>query len=723
MAGVAGQGSPKDIKAQSQDFDYDTWAAGAMKSASELPQVDPATIQAPTPVAQAPSAEFDYDKWAMEQVAAPAAQALVAEPDSFGRRVGEFVDQSFPIQVAKGIPGVVSKAAEIVDRATVAPVRGMVDAMADGRNPIAGAAQGVMGNAPSMSEVVGKVLPGSKDNISVPVMTEQTYANQQMGDYSSPVEYTKATLPVSSADALGLAADVYVGNAVIKGLSKIPALTKLGVSALGDYFDAKKASDLVRANSTVLSPTRQAELATSSIQKTAEELQKINSSLKFTPNAVNLTSAEEMEIAKSLANNATFQAVQVKQGEDIVDAMLKHSDAFANIQPKAGGVDKVFDTVSSAADAEGRLLGKFRSQAQTLAGDGQLPIKSLKSKVDELMNKAGFGTNGSDLRRPAIEDAAVKLNMSQDEVKNFLPKLESYYTKLYNGNSRLTYEELNQLYKNDIGIASRSAQKGSYPLQGAFNDLRKAAGEDLRNLTQTILQDSNPAIAAEYKAANDNFSSIMKSYDNIPGILNRDDMSGDQLVKYLMSGQANVDKFSAVRNVLQKQNPELVRDLNGAFINRVFFDNAQVPTASAPLKYDFAGIRKDLKKFAGSDGKMLDIMTGSPEKSKEMMQFVDMMDSIGKSTVANKPIIQETALARGLYLASKVGAPKELISEGILMASRDKNLMRYLDAAGIERMAAKVPAKDRSQYSNYLRSVVNFTQDKAEERLSNEVHR
>lgn len=687
--------------AQSQPFDYDAWAQQQVAGASN-------SVAAPN------DPNFDYDKWAHEQVNGDQAPADPKDANpSFLKSAADTALMASGLGTTDALSKaarVAQKAGEIIDQVTLGPIRGAANAVMDGKSAIGGALEGLMGHdKTTTAELIEKASPTIKNlpPLTVDIMNGVFTTNP------TPKEKAEGNT-VSAAQALGLATDFAVGAGEMKAISKAPGFMKLATTALGDWADSSRAADVLAAESSVLSPAKQAALAATSAESTAAELQKIDANLKFTPNNLDVTNAHELDIGHSLRSNAQYKAALIKQGDTTVDALNKISEGFANIEPKAGGAKSVFDTLSDADGANGRILGKYKSLARDAAQDQLFTPDTFKSKLSDIMEQAGF-TPGN---RPTTESVSVALNIPQDEARDLIPRISSYFNK---SQGQMSYAELENFH-NNLAVASKAAQRDSYPVQKLFGDLRKAAGDDLANVTGTVLEKTNPEISKTYAQARTDYSSVLQSQDKISSLLKNDAVTQHALVKYVTSGAGDKNKIEAVVNILNKQNPELVRDLNGAIFNDIMVSNARTPTAANPFAYDFNGIKKDFKKLIGSDGGVLNTITGSPEKTKDVMTLVDQLErlQIANSKGLEAPI-SETFLGRTFYNLSKIGSPKEMVASMIQSMDRDKNIARYMNAMGIENMSKVVPVKDRAQFVNYLRSVSQVMQDRGEQKLKQTV--
>jgi hypothetical protein len=734
MPGIVGMGTPNKQMDNPPEIQPPPLDAPEMdpQAALHLSQQLQPTQQAPAAPQQADS--FDYDKWAQEQIAAPQAQSSAPtaaqgnfDYDAWAKQQLHGEEESTFHKILSGTGAVLQKAATAIDHFGPAQLRTGLSKLtdyADGKPSDPGQSMLTGVNAPSFSQVFDKLIPHTK--ITAPegfVMGSDPgaalFGNTDTGVDKALKNPAKDT-GYTTNDALGFIADFLTPGAVINGAKGVAKVGGLGSSLIKDSIEASRLANLANAEASVAGPTVKATTAIDGITKTADEASKISQGVKMTPAQLNLTDAHEQAIGRSLANNAQVIAFQQTQGQAIADGIKKSAEAFANLTPKAGGAEKVFDTIVGAADAEGKILGKFRTAANTAAGNGKLPITAIESKLAETMQKIGIvddaktGTytfpkkvDGS----PDFKTMAIQGNMSTGEAEELFDRLSTWKDRISQNGGKMTYNDIQNLYQQDFTKAAKRVEKmtnASPEFKSSFYDMRSAGGEDLRNLTGTILKDGTPTVATEYADANNRFAEIKKAYGEIPKVLNRGDMSADSLVKYISSGDASMDHVDAFNKILGNTNPELRRDLNGALVNKLFFENAKVADTGTPLfkegqtAYDFGGIKKDLKKIAGSDGVRLDKITGSPENTKNMMDFVDHAEKLQMGAVKAQPAINEGILSRTLYLASKVGAPKEFVQDAIMMVNRDQYIEKYMKAVGAEALSKTAPPSMRPQLTYYI---------------------
>ena len=127
------------------------------------------------------------------------------------------------------------------------------------------------------------------------------------------------------------------------------------------------------------------------------------------------------------------------------------------------------------------------------------------------------------------------------------------------------------------------------------------------------------------------------------------------------------------------------------------------------LKYDFEGILKTLKKKAGVDrasANTLDIITGDPQLSNNMIGFAELASRVQKQSAPMTIQEAEGVIGRLGYLAKEVGMNPKFFQTVMSSIGRENNLNRYLTSLGVKKLAAKSPKDARPAMEAFFKDTV-----------------
>lgn len=712
MAGVQGMGTPEQVT----------------DNLGVAPQAAPQAVDLPQPVvpARKPLNEIFQQTAQRKPLNEIFGQAPVETPS--------LVD-SLVINPLKKAGGQILDAAERF----AAPARGAFEAVADqyAETPlmtgydVAGSA--LKGAYKGLTDYKSVASPEQVIEKHVPVLGETLKFKlsgaglaEATGGFLS--EEDQADLHIKPSFLLGLATDVALGEAEVSALSKVKTIGKLMRGAASKVTDQYK---MVVKGQKPLAP---AEEVVANLIKNTNEVSQVNKTATdlLNPAQRNLTDPEIAQIAKETANDPHIRAMNNENGKEMANAILKVGEAESG--KKIATTDDIFTAMKEAGSVEGAMLGKHRSQAAEAWGKRPVGTGEFKNFLEENASQFGYGTKDVPVPSTILDangkpfmtnqtiavDAtpgqiAQNLKIPTAEAKQLKNFLQPIYDKIYNSGGKLTFDEWHVLYK-DITKTAVNAFKSKTLDNGYKNfwyDLRAAAGKELRDLTGKALQATNPEAFREYDVFNKNYSILKGAEKELWTMLQNDTVTGSNIIKYLTSdGLAGADKAEAAFKMLQIRNKALANDLTSQWwmhtVNKYTDIN---PTINRPWGMDFSGLAEEIKSMAGVKGNknMLDIITGSPQKSDEIKELLKIGDAFQRGFVGAEAKINESLLGRMFYLAKKVdfSKPATYIEPFIANMKRNKNVAKMLADADINKIVQAFPPAERAEALSYVKGVLN----------------
>jgi hypothetical protein len=702
MAGVQGMGSPNQVKDK----------PALPPQAPEMPAVDTQTanpavdadLEAAFNAAQSSeidSMEADFQAAGGEaSLGSTFAERAVNQLKDVGNKALGFVGD-----VGEAIMSpVTGAAAEVASTVEKTPLS-VFNPQEIVSQAVKGAAKGVVSplSQPSVTQSVSKAFPelGKGVKISIPQSSVSTGTN----DIFFPNEFADRAVEgqkpfeteVSPAQAIDLAANLLAPDAVIVGISKAPAIAKLAGKGLGSVLNSVKSFKPAGKLEAAVAPVEALSKEMQIIKQAADEVSAIGEKIPLTVNMADPTNPVAQSAAKEISNSKVYQDLQSEIGDRMVRNISEHiPKAFANLADDASTTDDIFATVQKARAGTGSKMGELKKQAAKELGNGRLPAPEFQKEVDNI------------LERLTTPDEANKLYISDpkkyDELVNYVQKISD---DVFNAEGRLTFGEWEKIYKGLTSKAQSSYQAGA-ETSHIWGKLRSSLSRAEDGMMAQGLEFVNPEAAAKFIKAKGDYGSIMGAYDELGSMLDKNEIVADSLIKKLFDSEAtSPEKASAVLKVLGIENPKMVQDLRGRAYKYLLNENKTPYSPKNPFGIDFDGFAKKIRDMQGSSPEsrnMLDIMTGSKESSKAMLNLAEAAQAFSRGYTGKSEVINEALLGRVAYYASqmKSNSPRTWIAPILDVKNRNDKFAIALKNVDIDELTKAWPPNKRKEAKLFL---------------------
>lgn len=529
-----------------------------------------------------------------------------------------------------------------------------------------------------------------------------------------------APMQIAAARAAGGVAGVGLADYLqsFTGVERDPARSRtfeMGLAAvlspvagaLGDWT-AKKLVSKGAVNKALLEPN----------QLYKEEIQNITESVDFlkskgllenipgtdTPiilSQINPSNKMARDLTKKASAMPSFAQALELQAQNMDNAVQAFSKEMGNLTSKNAVSGQQFkNTVESAIKAEGELIGKARDIIVDQAGNAEMPVPKLKSKVEAFAKEIGLDGKGLD----AAVGKMVDMGYDEKAAKLIVEKTNAIMESVTNKNGRMSGDELISAYKNLNATYRNLMTRGGQNVDGLF---RKKVGE-LRSFLADELIDKVEVISGKeakgaYMQSLGRYKELVEAADNFSGLLEQDKVASHSLAKSIFSkGKDGLDNLEAVKVIL-RDSPELLDDVKGQYLQMV---RAKTYNA-ATKKTDW---NKFVKEVNSLGPEMVESAFGK-DAQQTLKHFAVLGEALeGGKTTLNNPA-QIASFMKKMVLAIKSpfvagNAAVDIISQ----FDAEKSLAIALSREGIDAFLSTVPKESKS----LMRSVLDGTKKAAQ---------
>lgn len=340
-------------------------------------------------------------------------------------------------------------------------------------------------------------------------------------------------------------------------------------------------------------------------QEAIEDVQAVaDSGIKLTPEgdfvlspnvATGGTDPEIRNSAKALSDSDAFRAFEEQQGKVLQDAYSGLAERVGNFGGRKANIGEDFVlTAKHVRQAEGKLIGSFRSQVRADMKGKKLPTQNIAKEVgetfealggkievipvtpkkqtpaDKLMGRAPEAAPKNKIRIqvPTVQNILRENpSMTKEQASAYRTELTQLATKLKRSKGKMLIADQEILVKQlseRIENAMKSANGGAYATK--LIKLRNAVKEDWIK----SIADSLPEEATEtYLKSVARYREIMGSVESLGKVLETEDISKDVLVKKLFESGKSFEFMQSAKTLIQETQPELWGDLVSSYFQRM----------------------------------------------------------------------------------------------------------------------------------------------------------
>lgn len=402
------------------------------------------------------------------------------------------------------------------------------------------------------------------------------------------------------------------------------------------------------------------------------------------------------EEAQSLAGTPQYQQAMRAIGKTLSDGWDKIANLAGDITGanESGKGTEALRKVADLDKVEGSLLGSYRQQAETTAGDKPLPVKSFQDAVAKTLQDLGYKKEGDQVITPSVESLQLKGVVDPNEAKQLSNQLTRIQEQLVNNNGTMTYDQIRGEYK----LLSHLANKmDAYE----FVNLKNGIRDDLTQQTQDVLKDT--PVADDYAKSLARFTNIKNAHDTLGGMLDKDDTTAEALGSQLINNR-NLDKLKAFKSLIQSESPETWDKIVGGYLKNLQTDATNPNTGTTNWAQVY-------KKFRGSGGLSDDVTKelwgdDGPQLLESFLKTASKLSDEQMSNM-NAPSSQgavKKLLSSAYYLShGRMHAAVKLLTS--IPIGQEGSLANYFDRANIDKLVAGLGP----QKQNIYRSIINGT--------------
>lgn len=282
--------------------------------------------------------------------------------------------------------------------------------------------------------------------------------------------------------------------------------------------------------------------------------------------------ARELTEKASSLNGFKQAQEQIVQGFD--DSSKAFIGSLGNIESKTMKTGQEFKSyVQEAIKKEGEAIGAIRNGLIDAAGNGELPVPALRSKVEAFAKDLGFNLDG-ETNIAALKNYLIdEQGYSKQAAEVIVNKTNRMLEKVTNKEGRLTAKELVGNYEEMNGVYRNIVQGG-----GEVSPLFKRKIGEMRRFFADELADKVDVIAgAESKASYlkdlKNYRELVTSADEFSNLLDKNTLASHSLSKAIFNkGAGGLDSAEAAK-VLLRDRPDLLNDVKGSFLQDSLADS------------------------------------------------------------------------------------------------------------------------------------------------------
>ena len=536
-----------------------------------------------------------------------------------------------------------------------------------------------------------------------------------------------------AADALGGVTAINVGDAIQEalGIERDPSRSRVTeniiAGSLGAGFKAMGTgvSKILakRASKKAAAQALDENLIREEVDEVVESIIRVNDSgfvkegdqIRLVPTQQAPSNPELKIAAQELSTEREFREFISKQGKMISETYERAGQMLGNVSgPRRGITERFGEAVGDVDTAAGRLIGDFRKSA--IDGAGQTPIEmpnmnnTLNKLIDDLdgledgLGQAIFKPRQTKQEIAKLTDALVSDGLTDAQARAYLTQTRLMGKQMQKGMSLTSLDawydrlgkQINRLGKSDTNSA----------MQWKLINLRKGLRDDW---TKAIGDHVGGPAKPEYEKALKRFSEVRTSLNDLNSALKKEGISQEALVKHIFQAPGeNLKRIKAVRTVIQKEDPELWRDMTGEFFVETL-RKASDDFGRATQKTNWKKVAKtwnDIGKEAQSE-----ILSGSGMPRQDFRALLNVAQRSQNFTVKDfrhRPETTSVLKSMFLVLSNTLPTTKAQHMGSIVQSmGRDKALANYLAEDGLERMLKFAKPAKRGLWREKIKPVIN----------------
>lgn len=683
--------SPTDSYVENQpqgEFDYDAWAASQVNEPSAADS-------------------FDYDSWANEQVQETEPLGFIAEPlarmkSSFAitdKELKQSLEQSYGKQNVREKDGVIeyrngTKGDWAEWDAGFEPVGDVLDFTRSVVEEVPATAATALAAIPAVAATIGTGGAAAAPSAAAVAAARSAGAvvGQGLGDAVQAL--------------LGIERDPERNAALEYGLTA--ALSPIAGLA-GDYA-TKKLAQRSSQQVKLLAPK---DLFKNEIGNVTESVDFLKSQglLNNIPGTdtpvilsqLNPSNPQAQMIAKKASKLPQFNQMLEQQAQEIESGMMSYIKGLGNVLGEAPETGTKFkNLVAENIKREGKLIGDARKMLVDQAGNAELPIPKLKSKVEQYASELGFKVgNETDLKNLKgflVEEQGFG-KQAADLIVNKTNKL---LEKVTNKNGRMTADELVGAYTELNGVYRNLAERGmdADPLfKRKIGELRRFLADEVTDKVGVI---ADPAAKSAYVNNLAEYKTLVEAADEFSTLFKNEKIASHSLSKAIFDkGKNGLDTLEAAK-VLLKDSPEVFDQVKGNYLKEVRAKHFNSVTG----KTNWNSFLKDVN---GLGDEMIESAFGSNAK-EGLKHWSTFMKSVEEGLPNLEKPQEKAKLAKNMLLSlvSKFTAASTMVGE-LIDLDVDKQLAQAISRDGIESFLATVPKQQKGLVKSVLEGVQKGT--------------
>lgn len=515
----------------------------------------------------------------------------------------------------------------------------------------------------------------------------------------SSVDAMKGAIGIKPKESIGEKAGEYVSDI---GYSLLGEGAAQGVNRLlADRATQKAAKQgLTQMADESMKSSMQRIKGGSDILKEAGLIENVgNTGTPISAAQVGYESPEVKDKIAALRQDKGFQSFLQLQGDNIKNGLYKLFGMAGDLQsPKNDLAISAKKASNLALQAEGSLVGNFRTQAKDAAGNGTVVMQNSRQVFQNLTDSLGLIRDDEKLKfigggpgESMIDGLQRRTGMTPSEASQVADKLNTIADVVYNQEGRIGFGKMMSLYDEFQGVT-----KFQGSLQGKGDpiiyDMYQAIRDDTVDNIGSLLKGSGRTQQA-YEGQLARYSDLKDAEKTLKSSFT-EGMSSRAFADSIFSGKYSAGKIAALKRMTQEVSPEAWENVTGSYLKNVIDDSKDEFG-----KVDFAKVANN-KIF--KDQEIVQQVWG--DKAKYVPMFLDHAEQFQKLSKAAAPYatdeIEEGAkAAAGLYMSlHKIYYGGKAIAGAYYDAMRGKLGDEMMSQQGIDKILKRIPPPQRNEF-------------------------
>lgn len=416
--------------------------------------------------------------------------------------------------------------------------------------------------------------------------------------------------------------------------------------------------------------------------------------------------------ARQLTEAASKLNGYAQMEEHLVQGFDKSSRNFletlGNINPDNMASGQKFKSyVEEAIKKEGQAIGAVRQGLIDAAGNGELPVPKLKSKVEAFASELGFKIGG-ETNIPGLKSYLVdEMGYSRQAADLVINKTNKMLEKVTNKEGRMTakelvgaYEEMNGLYKNIMA----GGQETSPLLRQKIGEFRRFFADELVDKSEVII---GKEAKSSYLSNLKNYKDLVTASDEFSGLLDKNNLASHSLSKAIFSkGSSGLDAAESAKTLL-KDRPDLLNDVKGSFIQETIAKSQNKLGKTDWVKFNKTVNNPELKPVIES---MFGKDAAAGFKAYETVAQAIENGNVGAANSPSRALfLKNMALSGNSVLAAGNAA-----MESLKQVDADSAFMQIVSKEGIDNFIKTAPKNSKPFLKQILSGMQTLAQRSAQ---------